>query len=88
MARSIHSTKKQRLCELKYSQSDDVPVSEGMTDLEREGLIKDIYKLNAERKKQADKQDGSMHVHLKLKGVIAASLVSSVRARKQKRNKR
>jgi hypothetical protein len=85
MARSIHSTKKQRLRELKYSQNSGFPISESMTDLEREGLTKDIYKLNAQRKKQADKQDAPIHVHLKLEERTSASFTRSARERRQKK---
>ena len=85
MSRSIHSTKKQRLRELKYSQDSGVPITEGMTDLEREGLSKDIYKLNAQRKKQADKQNAPIHVYLKLE---EGTLTSSARSGKERGQKK
>jgi hypothetical protein len=81
MSRSIHSTKKQRLRELKYSYTDNVSASAGMTGLEREGLTKDVYKVNAGWKKQADKQDSPVQAHLKLKD----SITRTVNYRKQKK---
>jgi hypothetical protein len=81
MSRSIHSTKKQRLQEQKHSHTDGIPLSDGMTELEREGIVKDIYKFNASIKKQAEKQDASSHAHLEIK---AQSVAVRMRGRKQK----
>ena len=84
MSRSIHSTKKQRLRERKYIDTDGVPPSDGMTALEREGHIKDVYKINSDWKKQATKFDAPIYAKLKLEDGASGSIARDIRKRKQK----
>ncbi len=55
-----------------------------MTVLEREGLIKDVLKLNSDWKKQADKLDAPIYAHLKLGSETPGSIARNIRKRKQK----
>jgi hypothetical protein len=84
MSRSIHSTKKQRLRERRYLQTDGVPPSDGMTALEREGHTKDVHKINSDWKKQADKFDAPIYAKLKLGDGTPGSIARDIRRRKQK----
>jgi hypothetical protein len=71
MARSIHSTKKDRLREAKFARNDDVPASGGMTALEQDRLNKDMFKLNANWKRKAEQHDTPAYGKVKLKGKVS-----------------
>lgn len=66
MSRSIHTTQKDLKRERIFAIRDDVPPTADMSELEREDIQKHVHKLNANRKRQAERQDVPTHAHLKL----------------------
>ena len=81
MSRSIHTTTKDLKRERRFSARDNVPPSPDMTGLERDDIKKRVFKLNAQRKRQAEQQDAPAHAQLK---VGESGLVRVVRKRKTK----
>ena len=66
MSRSIHTTTKDLKRERQFSARDDVSPTPDMTELERDDVKKRVHKLNAQRKRQAEKQDAPAHAELKV----------------------
>ena len=81
MSRSIHTTQKDLKRERIYAAYDEVPPTAGMTALEREDIQKRVFKLNANRKRQAKSQDSPAHAHLKLG---ESGFIKSARTRRAK----
>jgi hypothetical protein len=84
MARSIHTTSKDRQIERRFARTDgDVPNPDAITFLEREGLKKSVYKLNAAWKKKAKTKGAPIHAHLKYKATTSPAISRTVRRNKQ-----
>ena len=61
MSRSIDSRKRDLIRERKAAFSDGLPIGPEMTDLDRDGIKKIIYKLNATWKRQSVSGDTANH---------------------------
>jgi hypothetical protein len=66
MSRSIHTTNRDLKRERSFSVQDGVPVTRGMTELEQDDIAKRVSKVNAQRKRQTEKQDAPGWKKLKL----------------------
>ena len=87
MSRSIHVTQKDLRRERKFAVHDNVPASPEMSVLDSGDIKKRIYKLNADWKGQANRNDTPVYAKLKLdQNQPESRVVRKFQSRKAKNN--
>lgn len=82
MARSIHTTRKDRARERRFSANDGVPPNGATTETEGQSIQKSVEKLNATWQRDAEQRDAPLTIEVSYKD---GKLERKVRARKQRK---